>query len=511
MANSIGINSRANAFAVTKEVTEGTPVFPSAGTDFLAPQDDLTLEASFETLENAEVKNSLGQAKSILGAQAPTASLSHYLRHSGVEGQAPNFGCLLEAALGEENTAVERDSISQSLTDGVASGIGVDVGEGVEFPLGRPMLLKDATNGYSIRFSDGATGDDVDLNFHLKTTHTTGSDLGTPVWYSPRNDCHPTLTLTQYIGNVASGAIQQIAGARVTSSSFTFDAGELINGSYSLEGVSFRYDPIEIGANDVALDFTDDGGTFAASIAEGIYKDPYDLAAAIETSMNAVQTAETHRVTYDDKTGKYSISSETSTVLSLLWNTGTNTAQTVGDVLGFIIVSDDTGATSYEADSAQDWSSGITPTFDSSDPLAAKCNLLMIGDAADNECIAASSVSISIDTPKRNIESICAESGIAGSVAQSRAVTASVSAVLEGYQAEEFRKFCTNQEVKMQYAFGVKEGGNWVPGKSGGIYMPTATITSFSVESDDGLAVLNMDLTAFVDDSGNGEVFIGFL
>jgi len=177
----MAIQSRADALAVKKESTEGTPVFPTAGADFIAPQDDLTMSPEFEVLENAERNNSLGKAKSILGRETPSASTSHYLRHSGVEGTAPGYSEFLEASLGQENTATaERDTTAGSTT----SQINVGGGEGAEFGLGRPILIKDGTNGYSLRFSDGETApasDIVLLSFDIGAAPASGVNTGDPV------------------------------------------------------------------------------------------------------------------------------------------------------------------------------------------------------------------------------------------------------------------------------------------------------------------------------------------
>ena len=41
------------------------------------------------------------------------------------------------------------------------------------------------------------------------------------------------------------------------------------------------------------------------------------------------------------------------------------------------------------------------------------------------------------------------------------------------------------------------EFANWVAGKAGSIYLPTAVISDFAVEDSDGLVVLSMTLTSF--------------
>lgn len=502
----MSIQTRNSVLAIMPEVTEGTPVVPAGATDFIALQDDFSMEPAFENLENAELKASLGSAKSIVGLESPTASFSHYMRHSGVEGQAPNFNELLKAAFGTESVAAaEYDTVAAS----TVSTIKVDTGEGASFERGEALLIKDGTNGYSIRPIHSVSSDDLELGFNVAMAPALGVSLGKAVTYVPANSDHQTLTIWDYLGN--SGAVQMMAGSRVTELSMSIAAGELINASYSLEGVSYYFNPINILSTDLYLDFTDDNGTFAAIVAAGFYKDPHQLAAAITTAMNTVQTAETHACVYSDSTGKFTVSTSTSTVLSLLWNTGGNTANTIGDKIGFSVAADDTLATTYTSDNAQSWVAPYTPSFDSSDPLVAKSNLAMIGDATDTTCFGPSTVDFTLSDTKRDILSICADSGKSGSIINAREVTVSVSALLNQHDADKFRRMRENTTTRFCYVGGTKSGGNWQAGKSFCLYLPTCTVSSMTVTDDDGLASLDLELTAFVDDSGNGEAYLSFV
>jgi len=502
----MAIQSRNSVLAVLVETTEGTPVPPSAATDFIAIQDDFTMSPEFAVLENAELTGSLGPSKSILGIEQPSASFSHYLRHSGTEGQAPGYGDLLEAAFGNEDVeATEYDTIAGSTTTAVK----VDTGEGTNFRPLQALLIKDGTNGYSIRPIESISSDDLELLFAVATAPGTGVNLGKAVTYYPAETGHQTLSIWNYVGN--SGAIQLMAGSRVTDFSVTIDAGELINASYTLEGVEYFYDPIEIEATDIYLDFTDDDGTFAAQITAQMYKTPHDLAEALTTAMNGTATTETHSVTYSDSTGKFTIENTTGATLSLLWSTGANTANTVGDKIGFTVSADDTGALTYTSDDAQDYSAPYTPSFDSADPLVAKDNLCMIGDQEDYECFEASSVGFSMSTPKRNIESICAESGVSGSIINSREISITVSALLNQYDVDKFQRFKENTTTRFAYIAGKKSGGNWQAGKCLCLASPSATITSFALEDDDGLVSLSMTLSVFVNSDGDDEAAISFV
>lgn len=500
------ISTRTTVLAIKAEVTEGTPVSPGATTDYTALQDDFDMSPSFETLENAEIRSSLGAAAPILGTENPTCSFSHYIRASGTAGVAPDYNELLKTFFGTETAnGTERTLAASSTVSLLKAAAG-----GSDFARGCGVLIKDSTNGYRIRVSDGNSSNDVPLSFDLPAAPAVGVTLGKCVYYSPANSGHQTICLWNYVGN--GGAIQLLAGGRVTEFTMTAEAGQLINGSFTIEGTAFYLNPIEITSSTRYLDFEDDNGTVAAVVSTGWYKDPHELASALQTAMRAVSAA-TAVVTYSDTTGKFNIRTS-GTLLTLEWNTGANTANTIGTKLGFSVAADDSGTaatTGYTSDNAYVTASPYTPALDSADPLAAKYQEVMVGESTDYVCFEASSVSFSGSNTKRNIASICAQSGISGSVISERSGTINVTALLSQYEADKFRMFREGAEIKFQYSFGVKTGGNWVAGKCGYVYSPTCKISSYKISNDDGLATLELELTPFVNSSGEGEMFLGFL
>lgn len=498
--------TRSSVLAVVVESTEGTPVLPTSASEYLALQDDFTMSPELEQLDNAELKSSIGKSKSFLGLENPTASFSHYLRHSGTQGTAPNYKQLLKAAFGAEDDAgVEHDTVASSTTTVVK----VDTGEGATYIKGQALLIKDPVNGYSIRPVHSISSNDLTLGFRLTTAPGTSVNLGEAITYYPANSGHQTLSLWHYIAN--GGAVQMMAGSRVVECSITWEAGQLINTSFSLEGISFYFDPINITATDTKLDFSIDSTTYAATVTAKVYKNPHELASALQTAMLAAAPTETTTFTYSNTTGKFTFTATTATTFSLLWNTGTNAANTIGDKIGFSTAADDTGALTYTSDNAQSWSSPQTPSYDSADPLVAKNNEFFIGDATDNVCFCASSVTFTISTPKTNIDCVCAESGRQGSLINERTGTLTVQGYLDQHDAEKFKRYLTNQETRAMYNFGSKSGGNWEQGKSGCLYLPHTTITSHNIEDADGLVALSIELQSFVPSDSTGEMFLSFV
>jgi hypothetical protein len=500
------ISNKSTVFAIMKEATEGTITKPAAATDFIPIQSDLEMVPEIEKLDNEEMKNSLGMAKKITGAENPTASFSHYVKSSGVEGQAPAWGKLLESLFGGVRVAAaERVTVAGSTITAVK------VADASLFVVGEPLLIKDATNGYSIAFIHAidTVTDLMTLGFNIPVAPAVGVSLGKAITYYPVNTAtHPSLSLWRYIGN--GGAKDMMRGAKVTEISFSAEAGQLINGNFKLEGLEYFFNQIEITVANDTLDFTDDTGTYAARVATGFYKTPQELASALQTAIDAL-TVETITVGYSNSTGKFTIATSSSAILSLLWNTGANTARTIGTTLGFAVAADETLAVTYTAPTAQVYTAPFTPSFDESDPLSAKGHIVYFGDATDNVCFGPSKVEVTLTNERKVIDNICAASGRSGSVITGRTVKATVSGLMNQFDADKINRLLQNLESRFQYIGGLKSGGNWVPGKNFGIYLPYCSVDSFTVGDDESLTTVEFEVSAFVPDDGSSEVFMGFV
>lgn len=496
-----------SVMAIVREVTEGTPVEPSATTQFIALQEGFSTNPARELLDNGSLTGSIGVSKPIQGKESPTAEVSHYIKHSGVEGQEPQFGLMVEAAFGAKSvSATQYDTVASS----TVSVVKVDTGEGATFERGDGLLIKDGTNGFQIRPVLSISSDNLNLGFQLGagTAPASGVNLGKSVLYKP-GESHPTMTVWDYRAN--GGAVVTIAGSRVTEMSIEASAGELINGSFSMAGVSSYFNFIKLAATDTKLDFLDNATTRVATIATGFYKDPHELADAVASAMNNLGSANTFTCVYDDKTGKFTITS-TGATLSLLWNTGVNAVNTIGDKLGFSVAADSTGTLTYTSATAVTLTAPYTPSFDSSDPNVAKDNQVLLGGSndVDPSCFSVQSLTMNMSNERTEIKSFCATSAVSGSLIKKRIVTVDIVANLSKYDADKFRRFRENTQTSMAFNFGVKSGGNWVAGKCGCLYIPTATITAFTLGDSDGLVTMEISLQAYVD-SSLGEVYLSFL
>lgn len=501
MAN---LQTRNTKMAIVEEVIEGVAVEPSAGTDFIPLLEDFTLEPSFDELENTEIQASIGQSKNTLGLENPTASVGLYVKPSGTEGTAPNWGPLIKSLLGSEVVKSEFDTVGGS----TVSTVVVDAGEGVNYSVGQALLVKNATSGanYAVRNVASISGDTLTLAQDLAVAPPSGINLGQAIMYIPTNDSHPTLSLWNYRGG--DGAIELVTGARAVSWTIDVPAADFISGTFAIEGLEYKFDPITIVAssNDT-MDFTDGSGAQVATVAAGTYKDPYELASALQTAMDA-ESSDTITVTYDDETQKFTLAS-TGGTFSLDFATGPNTADTIAPAIAFS-VADQASPGPHTSDLAVDLAPQFTPAFDDQQPLVAKDNQVKIGDAQDITCFGAQSLTYNITNTKADVLDMCSSSGKSGTLFTERAVSVDVVAYLSKGQAEEFKRFRANDEIVFTHTAGEKSGGNWLPGKVFNGHMPSARIASFSLEDSDGIVTLNMTIQGFVKD-GNPEVYINFL
>ena len=499
------IISRNSVLGVKAETSEGVIAEPASSSDYIKLQEDATLAENRETLENAELTGSIGVAKPITGLSAPTMSFSSYLK-PGSEGIAPNAGPALKSLFGSEVVAsTEYDTVAGSTT----TVINVDSGEGVNFQRGQALLVKDGTNGYSIRPIESVATDALTLGFALSSAPSAGVNLGKAVTYVPVDTGHDTLSLHMYRGN--GGLHQVITGARVTGYDLTADAGQLINGSFSFEGISLYNNPITITASTNKIDFVETGSvTGAATVPVATYPDPEALALAIQTALQSAATVDTLTCSYSNTTGKFTIASDGS-LFSLLWNTGTNAANTIAAKIGFSAAADDTAALTYTSDSALVWSAPHTPDFDETAPISAKNQEVFLSTDTSFACVNPSTLSISIANTKANINSICAESGVIGSMVTGRDNTISYTAIINQHDVSKFASFRRGDTVRFLYNFGTKaDGVNWDAGKSGCIYAPDATISNLEIVDEDGIARISVEIKPYVKDS-LGEIYLSFV
>lgn len=493
--------SRASIFAIREETTAGTYLAPSAGAQFVPLRKKNEIGFEPELLTSDELLNDIGATKGLIGKEAVKGSHSAYLRHSGVEGQEPQIGILYESIMGSKYVAsVEYATIAGCTTTVLKLGAGI----GANFQVGQPLLIKDSTNGYSIRNIASISGDDLTLNFKLTTAPGATVSLGKAVQYIPAAQGHPTFSTTKYLGN--GHAIEASAGNTVTELSIKTDAATYGEVDFSFEGTKYFYNAVTIGASNKYLDVTDDGGTIAVSIPEKTYATPIDVATALELALNDA-SAETYTVTYDSTAGKFTIASG-STVLSLLNSTGENVANSIAATLGFT-ATDKTGAVTYTSDNELAYTAALTPSYDSGDIIVVKGAELFVGGQSSNVSLSAQTVAIKVSKKVEDVDAIDEESGIKEKIPTSREAEMTVTSVLKKHDAALLDALLKGTGISAMLNCGPKVSGNWVAGKCFNAYFKNCTVSAFKTSGESFIQV-ELTLKGYVTTSTK-DIYLGFV
>jgi hypothetical protein len=351
------------------------------------------------------------------------------------------------------------------------------------------------------------SGDNLALAQDLKFAPAAGVGLGRAILYKPKDEEQPTLSLIHY--SASGAATELITGARVASMTTEFAAGQLINSSYSLQGIEYLRNFIEITASTRFIDFND-GASKSASIEAKFYKHPHELAEAIQTAMNSVTSDEITVIYHDTgvNKGRFTIASD-GAVFELEFLSGANTANSIATKIGFLVADYDL-ALSYTSVNELDLTPPFTPAYDTANPLAAKFHEVMIGDKDDVFCFGAQSLTLNIENEITPIPDICERSGRAGNIISSRTISVEVVALMQKHDVDKFKRYVNNEDVIFTYNAGEKFGGNWKAGTCVNIHIPTASISAFNESDGDGLRVINFTVSAYVKDA-QGECYINLL
>lgn len=505
--------TRSSIFAFVEETTEGTPV-AATGAEFTVVREGASLSGAVNTVTSDELRNSIGASQSFVTSQAPTGSVPKYFKPSGTEGVEPDYGILIESCLGavDVNTVeYATDAGSTAGTSAVRANLKVVAGIEANFQKGQAVLIKDAVNNYAVRpIFDGITSTNLPLAFNLGVAPAAAVNLGKAVLYLP-STTQPTFTAHMWQAQTNSAIHQMISGCRTTAMNIEFNANELAAVTFEFGGLEYFVDPVEITSSSRYIDFTDSAGTVAAQLEVKTYATPIDLAAEIASKMtgaSASSGADIISCSWNNSTGKFTITSD-GTVLSILWQSGTNTANSAKTKLGFSNTND-TGGLTYTSDTALSWDPGVTPAYDSQSPQVVRDNMLELGTFSDYLCFGGQALTISVATPKTDVPNWCAETGIDESIILSREVTVSATLKFQKHDVQQFYNLINNVDTQLHFVHGKKIGGNWVPGTIVSTYLPTISITANTIADQDGYLVVQMEATAFVGPDAE-DIYINFL
>ena len=226
--------------AIEEESTEGTYVAPQAATSFISPlADGLALTNGKELLERNNLNSSIGKNAPRTGMKEVTGSISVEAKANGTAGEAPEYGLLIESALGANRSS--SDAVTTKDSGNTDQELQIEDADIDEFNVGDIILVKEsgAYHVSPITAVDDSTGS---ANITLLVPHPDGNFSNEVViekfnTYHTANSGHPTLSVTKYVED----AVREYGtGMRVSNLTLNnFSTGQLADFAFSLQGLKY--------------------------------------------------------------------------------------------------------------------------------------------------------------------------------------------------------------------------------------------------------------------------------
>ena len=517
-------SANTGALAVKKKDSPGPYVAPTQATDFMAMQADFNVVPNDTQEDNLQLTGSLIPGPSIPTGQAPTGSFSHYWKGSGTEGTAPEFGPLLDSALGaHRRVSTERTTTAGSTVSEIKCANAQD------YSVGDAVLVKDDTNGWSARPIKSVSGTTLGLAFDIDHAPAAGTKLGKCTTYYPLESKQPLYDIT-HLYDGGKGGMEYVKDCRTSSFTITANPSTGTNCAYNFAGAAHDQNPsalikdvyfidgqsnkfrITSGANETAVTIPINEYLPTSTTASETLANALQTAIRAVSGQNSITTAG-YTVAYSAVSKKYTFTKggSDSTI-------GLDFTDQVGSLKKYLGFTADTvtGAATITAPnaSAPDRSAKIfrvKPAYDQTTPPGGVSQWLMIGaTSGENVYLDASTLSVAFTNTLENVTSIARPKGLLSTHIGGRSVEFSLTVPLEPYQDKFFNDFKNVTKLNCAYVWGRKTGGNWDAGNSGVVYSPTCTISAYAPAKAGSIYTANITVRAF-SDGVNLPIFYSFL
>ena len=228
----IGIVKGETLVALKTEVTEGTPLPPASGDDYIQVlEDGLELSPAKELVERSILTSSIGKVSPRASLKSVSGSIPVEVRGSGTEGDAPQFEVLLDAALGNKVSIAARITTDTGHTTTALNKTSHGLVKGQMF------VILEAGAHHTAFVTDAS---DPDVIVFAPATDSAPSDnveISESITYYPANSGQPTFTTSVYWGDEIR---ERGIGCRVNSLALeNFTTGQIANFNFGMEGLSF--------------------------------------------------------------------------------------------------------------------------------------------------------------------------------------------------------------------------------------------------------------------------------
>lgn len=216
---------------IKEEVTEGTHVAPASGSDAILPlADGVELTPSRELIDRNVLNGSIGKNTSRKGMKSVSGNISVEFKAQGTEGQAPEYGLLIESALGNVRTGA-----TQTSTTGNTSSV-IEFGAAPNFAVGDIVMIKEA-GSYHISPVSSVDVDSITLLRAASGAFSDGVVVAAVSTYYPANSGHKAISVTKYVEDSIE---EKGTGCKITSMALSnFSVGQIAQLDFGMEGLTY--------------------------------------------------------------------------------------------------------------------------------------------------------------------------------------------------------------------------------------------------------------------------------
>ena len=223
--------------AIKEEVTEGTFVAPSTGGDFIQLLGDgATMEPAKELLERDLLGGGLSAASPRTGLWSVTGQLNVEMKSNGTEGNAPEYGLLMEAALGNTRSVVTKtssDADGGTYSDTVICIATADIGV---YSVGDIVHIQRSGGNHISPITAIGANEVTILIPDPAGAFVDGLVISAITTYYPADDSHKSVSVSRYIEDAV---LEKAAGCKINSMAMEgFTTGQMAKWAFGFEGLS---------------------------------------------------------------------------------------------------------------------------------------------------------------------------------------------------------------------------------------------------------------------------------
>jgi len=227
----IGVLKNSSLFAVVEEVTEGTAVDPTLGSQFIQVLDAVEQTPAKELIDRAVITPNKGKIQPRVSTSSVSGTIPTEFKASGTEGDAPETDILWKSLLGVRRQITSRITTGTGHTTNTLNIIGHSL------EVGDIIVILEANNYWSAAIESVDGVDDVTFYPTAPFTPSDAVELAETTTYRAEGNAEPAFTFSAYWGNEIK---EQGIGCKASACSIeNITTGQTPSSNFSYEGLSF--------------------------------------------------------------------------------------------------------------------------------------------------------------------------------------------------------------------------------------------------------------------------------